>query len=105
MGRGSDDVVGNSPGVYRELAKGIESLLGWRKGVRRKKIETRRKIIECLTMTVKRSYRSDMDPGSSLSIGVRFGRCGGSSLGVRLDFAKGIGRSLGTCREIVGGRP
>ncbi|RRT37215.1 hypothetical protein B296_00024264 [Ensete ventricosum] len=46
MGRGSDDVVGNSPGVYRELAKGIESLLGWRKGVRRKKIETRRKITE-----------------------------------------------------------
>ncbi|RWW15287.1 hypothetical protein GW17_00020882 [Ensete ventricosum] len=39
------DVVGNSPGVRRELTDGIESLPGWRKGVRHKKIETRRKIV------------------------------------------------------------
>ncbi|RRT31941.1 hypothetical protein B296_00050835 [Ensete ventricosum] len=39
------DVVGNSLGVRRELAKGIRSLLGWRKGVCQKKTETRRKII------------------------------------------------------------
>ncbi|RWW75587.1 hypothetical protein BHE74_00016382 [Ensete ventricosum] len=44
-GRGSDDVDGNSPGVRQELAEGIGSLPGWRKGVRRKKTETRRKII------------------------------------------------------------
>ncbi|RWW73976.1 hypothetical protein BHE74_00018106, partial [Ensete ventricosum] len=44
--RGSDDAVGNLPGVHRELAKSIGSLLGWCKGVRRKKTETRRKIIE-----------------------------------------------------------
>ncbi|RWW45231.1 hypothetical protein BHE74_00048946, partial [Ensete ventricosum] len=39
------DAVGNSPGVRRDLAEGIGSLLGWHKGVRQKKIETRRKII------------------------------------------------------------
>ncbi|RWV95774.1 hypothetical protein GW17_00041568 [Ensete ventricosum] len=38
-------LVENSPGVRRELAEGIESLLGWRKGVHQKKIETRWKII------------------------------------------------------------
>ncbi|RRT31655.1 hypothetical protein B296_00058696 [Ensete ventricosum] len=39
------DAVRNSPGVRREIAEGIGSLSGWRKGVRQKKIETRRKII------------------------------------------------------------
>ncbi|RWV99394.1 hypothetical protein GW17_00037695 [Ensete ventricosum] len=39
------DAFGNSLGVCRKLAKGIGSLLGWRKGVRQKKTETRRKII------------------------------------------------------------
>ncbi|RWV84854.1 hypothetical protein GW17_00053401 [Ensete ventricosum] len=39
------DAFGNSPGVCRKLAEGIGSLSGWRKGVRQKKIETRRKII------------------------------------------------------------
>ncbi|RWW41350.1 hypothetical protein BHE74_00053169, partial [Ensete ventricosum] len=39
------DAVGNSPGVCRKLTEGIGSLLGWRKGVRQKKTETRRKII------------------------------------------------------------
>ncbi|RZS26200.1 hypothetical protein BHM03_00059505 [Ensete ventricosum] len=28
------DAVGNSPGVHRELAEGIGSFPGWRKGVR-----------------------------------------------------------------------
>ncbi|RRT77382.1 hypothetical protein B296_00013503 [Ensete ventricosum] len=31
--------------MRRELAEGIGSLLGWRKGVCRKKVETRRKIV------------------------------------------------------------
>ncbi|RZS29425.1 hypothetical protein BHM03_00063161, partial [Ensete ventricosum] len=44
-GRGSDDAVGNSSGVRRELTEGIGSLLGWRKGVRRKKTKTHRKIV------------------------------------------------------------
>ncbi|RWW40262.1 hypothetical protein BHE74_00054341 [Ensete ventricosum] len=39
-GRGSDDAVGNLHGVRRELAESIESLLGWRKGVSQKNIET-----------------------------------------------------------------
>ncbi|RWV78478.1 hypothetical protein GW17_00060547 [Ensete ventricosum] len=39
------DAVGNSPGVRRELAEGIGSLLGWCNEVRQKKIETHRKII------------------------------------------------------------
>ncbi|RWW56957.1 hypothetical protein BHE74_00036294 [Ensete ventricosum] len=44
-GQGSDDAVGNSPGVRWELTEGIGSLLGWHKGVRRKKTETCQKII------------------------------------------------------------
>ncbi|RRT32232.1 hypothetical protein B296_00035018 [Ensete ventricosum] len=40
------DAVGNSLGVHRELVEGIGSLLGWRKEVRQKKIETSQKIIE-----------------------------------------------------------
>ncbi|RWW90110.1 hypothetical protein BHE74_00000749 [Ensete ventricosum] len=40
-----DDAVGNLPGVRRELAEGIGSLPGWRKGVHRKKIETHRNIV------------------------------------------------------------
>ncbi|RWW56482.1 hypothetical protein BHE74_00036803 [Ensete ventricosum] len=43
-------------------------------------------------MTVKMSYKPDMDPGSSLSIGPRFGQCDGSSSGVQLDFIEGIGK-------------
>ncbi|RZR92543.1 hypothetical protein BHM03_00020856 [Ensete ventricosum] len=37
---------GNSPGVRRELAEGLRSLPGWCKGVRQKKTETHRKIVE-----------------------------------------------------------
>ncbi|RZR73418.1 hypothetical protein BHM03_00023853 [Ensete ventricosum] len=40
------DAVGNLPGVRRKLVEGIGSLLGWCKGVRQKKIETRWKIVE-----------------------------------------------------------
>ncbi|RRT42252.1 hypothetical protein B296_00009511 [Ensete ventricosum] len=44
-GRGSNEAVGNSLGVHRELTEGIGSLLGWHKGVRQKKTETRWKIV------------------------------------------------------------
>ncbi|RZS00941.1 hypothetical protein BHM03_00030724 [Ensete ventricosum] len=47
-GRSLDDAVRNSPGVRRELIHGIESLPGWRKRVRWKKIETRQKIIRAV---------------------------------------------------------
>ncbi|RWW42861.1 hypothetical protein BHE74_00051549, partial [Ensete ventricosum] len=63
------DVVGNSLGVRRELTEGIVSLPGWRKEVRQKKTETRRKIIggsrkacqECTTVAqaFRRLTRSD----------------------------------------------
>ncbi|RZS01113.1 hypothetical protein BHM03_00030916 [Ensete ventricosum] len=39
------DAVGNLPGVYQELAKGVGSLPGWRKRVHQKNTETRRKIV------------------------------------------------------------
>ncbi|RWV86907.1 hypothetical protein GW17_00051148 [Ensete ventricosum] len=45
LGRDSDDAIGNSPGVPRELIEGIGSLPGWRKGVHQKKTETHRKIV------------------------------------------------------------
>ncbi|RRT44112.1 hypothetical protein B296_00013593, partial [Ensete ventricosum] len=45
LGRSEDDAVGNSLGVHQKLVEGIESLLGWRKRVHRKKTETRWKII------------------------------------------------------------
>ncbi|RRT32234.1 hypothetical protein B296_00051595 [Ensete ventricosum] len=71
------DAVGNSLVVCWELAEGIRSLLGWHKGVRQKKIETRRKIVG----------------------GAKACR---DSLG---DSSKGSGSSLGTRREIAGRRP
>ncbi|RRT73416.1 hypothetical protein B296_00001229 [Ensete ventricosum] len=76
----------------------IRSLPGWRKGVRQKKTETRRKIIGGSRKACWESnhdgvsYISDMNPGSSLGIGPRIRRCGGSSSGVCLDFAEGIGK-------------
>ncbi|RWW00922.1 hypothetical protein BHE74_00042784 [Ensete ventricosum] len=49
------DAIGNSPGVRRELAEGIGSLLGWRKGVRQKKTKTHRKIIGSSQKTYRES--------------------------------------------------
>ncbi|RZR89974.1 hypothetical protein BHM03_00017792 [Ensete ventricosum] len=60
---------------------------------------------EGLTTTEKRSYRPDMDPGSSLGIGQGLD----DAVGARREFArtspKVSGRSLGTRWEITGGRP
>ncbi|RRT75053.1 hypothetical protein B296_00011910 [Ensete ventricosum] len=72
------DAVGNSPGVCRELAVGIESLPGWHKGVRQKKNETCRKIIGGNRKACR------------------------DSLG---DLPKGSGSSLETRREIARRRP
>ncbi|RRT40854.1 hypothetical protein B296_00034329 [Ensete ventricosum] len=68
------DAVGNSPGVCRKLTEGIGSLLGWRKGVRQKKTETRQKIIG----GSRKAYRDLLG-----------------------DSPKESGRSLGTRREIT----
>ncbi|RZS06377.1 hypothetical protein BHM03_00037013, partial [Ensete ventricosum] len=59
---------------------------------RQKIVGGSRKACRSLTTTVKKSYRPDVDLGSNLGIGPRFGRCGGSSPGVRQDFVKGIGK-------------
>ncbi|RZS25881.1 hypothetical protein BHM03_00059146 [Ensete ventricosum] len=54
------DAVGNSLGVHRELAEGIRSLLGWRKGVRQKKTEIRRKIIEGRRKTYREKFTEEI---------------------------------------------
>ncbi|RWV87596.1 hypothetical protein GW17_00050392 [Ensete ventricosum] len=56
------DAVVNSSGVRRELAEGIRSLPGWRKGVRQKKTETHRKIIggsrkACWELSIESGFR------------------------------------------------
>ncbi|RRT63259.1 hypothetical protein B296_00014877 [Ensete ventricosum] len=86
----TDDAVGNSSGVRRELTEGIESFPGWRKGVPWKKTKTRWKIVGGSRKACRESYRSNMDPRSSLGIGPRIGRCDESSSGVRQDFVEGI---------------
>ncbi|RWV86134.1 hypothetical protein GW17_00052005 [Ensete ventricosum] len=87
------DAVGNSLGVCRELAEGIESLSGWCKGVRQKKTEIRRKIIG----GSRKAYR---ELGWSYSDDIV-----GSHRNSLEDSSKGSGSSLGTCREITGRRP
>ncbi|RWV85144.1 hypothetical protein GW17_00053087 [Ensete ventricosum] len=73
-----DDAVGNSLGVRRELAKGIRSLPRWRKGVHRKKTETRQKIVRVAEKL------------AGVRKVLKFGRCSGSSSGVHQDFTEGI---------------
>ncbi|RZS22683.1 hypothetical protein BHM03_00055495 [Ensete ventricosum] len=91
-------MIRNSPGMRQELAEGIGSLPGWRKRVRQKKTETHRNIIEGSRKTCREfnhdgmSYRSNINPGSSLGIRPRIERCCGSSPGVCYDFAEGIGK-------------
>ncbi|RWW77027.1 hypothetical protein BHE74_00014837 [Ensete ventricosum] len=92
------DAFWNSSGMYRKLIVGIWSLPGWRKGVRQKMIETRRKIVG----GSRKAYRdSDDAVGSRWKFARR--------------FAKGIGKLTGnmkgdhreedrrTCRKITGG--
>ncbi|RRT42892.1 hypothetical protein B296_00038999, partial [Ensete ventricosum] len=78
------NVVGNSSGVRRELTEGIGSLLGWRKGVHQKKIETHRKIIA----GSRKACRE---------------RCSGISPEITRRFAEGIGKlagnTSGDCRK------
>ncbi|RRT34972.1 hypothetical protein B296_00058615 [Ensete ventricosum] len=89
------DAVGNSPGVRRELAEGIGSLPGWRKGVRQKKIETRRKIVRGLIMTGAMELQLDDGPRSSLSIGPGFRQCSGISPKFARRFTEGIEKLAG----------
>ncbi|RWW75949.1 hypothetical protein BHE74_00015983 [Ensete ventricosum] len=90
------NAVGNSLGVCRELAKGIRSLQGWRKGVRQKKTETRRKIIGGLTMTGAMKLQPDNGPRSSLGIGLGLDNAVGPCREFAKRFAEGIGKLAGS---------
>ncbi|RRT48185.1 hypothetical protein B296_00031749 [Ensete ventricosum] len=92
------DTFENLSGVCWKLVEGIGSLLGWRKGVRQKKTETRRKIIGD-------SQKACRDLDNVMGSCRKFAR----------RFAKGIGKLVGnakgdcweedwrTCRKIIGG--
>ncbi|RWW45314.1 hypothetical protein BHE74_00048856, partial [Ensete ventricosum] len=77
----------------QELNEGIESVPGWRKGVHWKKIETHWKIVRGSQKAYRENRAKDWTMRRELA---------GSSLG---DSPKGLESSLGTSREIIGGRP
>ncbi|RWW45805.1 hypothetical protein BHE74_00048321 [Ensete ventricosum] len=84
------DAFGNSPGVCRTLAEGIGSLPGWRKGVRQKKTETRRKIVRGSRKAYRESGCLGIRPSSDNAVGSRrkFAR----------RFAKGIRKLIGNAK-------
>ncbi|RWV80734.1 hypothetical protein GW17_00057942 [Ensete ventricosum] len=92
------DAFGNSPGVCQKLAEGIGSLPGWRKGVRQKKIETHRKIVEG---SRKACRDSDDTVRSRQKFARRFvegiGKLSGNAKGDRQKEDRRI------CHKIVGG--
>ncbi|RRT34348.1 hypothetical protein B296_00053688 [Ensete ventricosum] len=75
------DTFGNSSGVCRKLAEGIESLPGWRKEVRQKKNDTRQKIVG----GNRKAYR---DSDDVLGSRWKFAR----------RFAEGIGKLAGNTK-------
>ncbi|RRT48747.1 hypothetical protein B296_00009697 [Ensete ventricosum] len=79
--RSSPRVLGVYQNGAKELVKKRLRLIGRLSGV-----------VERLVESLGRSYRPDIDPGSSLGIEPRFRRCGGSSPGVHLNFTEGIGK-------------
>ncbi|RWV95335.1 hypothetical protein GW17_00042044 [Ensete ventricosum] len=99
------DPVGNLSGVCRELAEGIGSLLGWGKGVRQKKNETRRKIDGGSQKAYRELVWSYDGLRSSLGIGPGLDDAVGPRREFARRFAKGSGSSLGARRVITGRRP
>ncbi|RWW41792.1 hypothetical protein BHE74_00052702, partial [Ensete ventricosum] len=89
------DAVGNSPRVRRELAEGIGSLLGWRKGVRQKKTETHRKIIG----GSRKTYRDGISPKFARRFTEGIGKLTGNMLG---DRRKKTGRLAARISEAAG---
>ncbi|RZS28686.1 hypothetical protein BHM03_00062318 [Ensete ventricosum] len=90
------DTVGNSPGVHRELAEGIGSLLGWRKGVRQKKTETHREIVGGSRKACRKTnYNGSNGIISSLSIRPGSDGAMGSRWEFARRFAEGIGKLVG----------
>ncbi|RWV81079.1 hypothetical protein GW17_00057536 [Ensete ventricosum] len=98
------DAITNSPGVRRELAEGIRSLPGWRKGVRQKKTETHRKIVEG-SRKACRDYNQMMGQDQAWASGRGSDDVVGSHRSSLGDSPKGSGSSLGTRREITERRP
>ncbi|RWV81829.1 hypothetical protein GW17_00056719, partial [Ensete ventricosum] len=86
----SVDAVGNSLRVRQELVEGVESLSGWRNGVRQKKIKTHRKIVGAAE-----KLAGNNGPRSSLSIRPGFRRCSGISSKFARRFAEEIGKLAG----------
>ncbi|RRT37437.1 hypothetical protein B296_00030673 [Ensete ventricosum] len=84
---GESELLGNSPGVRRELAKGIGSLPGWRKGVHQKKTKTRRKIVGGSRKACRDSL-GDSSKGSGSSLGTHWEITG--RLTVRMSKAAGL---------------
>ncbi|RWV82787.1 hypothetical protein GW17_00055679, partial [Ensete ventricosum] len=80
------DAIGNSPRVRRKLAEGIGSLLGWCKGDRQKKTETRWKIVG----GSRKACRERFTEG----IGKLAGNTPGDSLGRRLEDLLQVCRRL-----------
>ncbi|RZR77930.1 hypothetical protein BHM03_00003138 [Ensete ventricosum] len=77
------ECVGSSLRVLRVCQDSAREFVGRRLRLARRLSRVAEKLAGSLTMTAKMSYRPDMDPRSSLRIGPRFGRCDGSSSGVR----------------------
>ncbi|RWW62182.1 hypothetical protein BHE74_00030707 [Ensete ventricosum] len=94
------DAFGNSPRVCRKLVEGIRSLPGWRKGVRQKKTETRRKIVGGSRKACQESGCSDGAVGSYRKFTRRFTEGRKLAGNAKEDHRKEDRR---TCRKIVGG--
>ncbi|RRT58458.1 hypothetical protein B296_00039588 [Ensete ventricosum] len=99
------DAFGNSLGVYRKLAEGIGSLLGWRKGVRqdgaREFSKKRPRLAERLSGVAEKLARSRDDDGPRYNIGI--GPSSDDAVGSRRKFARrfaeGIGKLVGYAKD------
>ncbi|RWW06585.1 hypothetical protein GW17_00030078 [Ensete ventricosum] len=77
------ECVGSSPRVSGACQDDAREFTGRRLRLVGRLSRVAERLIGNLTTTMKRNYRSDMDPGSSLGIGPWFGQCDGSSSRVR----------------------
>ncbi|RWW37372.1 hypothetical protein BHE74_00057531 [Ensete ventricosum] len=98
------DAFGNSPGVYRKLAEGIGSLLGWHEGVHQKKTENRRKIVGGSRKAYQESGCSNDAVGSRQKFARRFtegiGKLAGNAKGDhRKEDQRTYRKIAGVCRR------
>ncbi|RRT47580.1 hypothetical protein B296_00040961 [Ensete ventricosum] len=99
------ECIGSSPRVSGACQDGIREFVGRRPRLAGRLSGVAERLAGSLIMTMKKSYISDMDPGSSLGVGLRFD----DAVRAHREFARTSsnvsGKSLETCREIIGGRP